>query len=153
MGACERSPLPVDAGRGRPAGNIPVAADQHSPSEAGSHTPDHGSAMSPAEAPLNSVADTDGGRESGVGTISGVQPVSNTGPEADIDSIAGIVQRFFAAVSFELGQRPAYEAIPDLFVADGKLIKNSGEVPEVATVAEFIDVPRDGGCRSARVFR
>jgi hypothetical protein len=62
-----------------------------------------------------------------------------TAPEMDTRNIADIVRRFFAAVSFEIGHRPSYEAIRDLFLADGRLIKNSGAAPEVTTVAEFID--------------
>jgi hypothetical protein len=41
-------------------------------------------------------------------------------------------------VSFAPGGRPDYAAIPDLFVDGGRLIKNSGDAPEVSTVDEFV---------------
>jgi catechol 2,3-dioxygenase-like lactoylglutathione lyase family enzyme len=48
------------------------------------------------------------------------------------------MRRFLDAVSFEQGEQPAYGDLPDLFVAGGRLIRNSGEAPEIATVAEFV---------------
>jgi hypothetical protein len=52
--------------------------------------------------------------------------------------LARLTQAFFAAVSFEAGGRPGYDAIRDLFIADGLLIRNTGDAPEVTTVDEFI---------------
>jgi hypothetical protein len=49
-----------------------------------------------------------------------------------------LIDEFFGAVSFETGERPAYPRIRDLFIDDGKLIKNSGELPEISSVDDFI---------------
>jgi hypothetical protein len=53
------------------------------------------------------------------------------------DALAALTAGFFDAVSFRPGERPDYEAIRDLFIAQGLLIKNLGE-PDIATVDEFI---------------
>jgi hypothetical protein len=55
---------------------------------------------------------------------------------AALDALA---HRFFAAVSFEPGRRPGYHAICELFIDDGKLIRNSGARPEITTVEQFIE--------------
>jgi hypothetical protein len=47
-------------------------------------------------------------------------------------------QAFFAAVSFEAGARPGYDAIRHVFIPGGLLIRNTGDAPEVTTVDEFI---------------
>lgn len=52
--------------------------------------------------------------------------------------LKALIDEFFAAVSFEVGQRPAYATIRDLFVDEGRLIRNSSDVPEISTVDEFI---------------
>ena len=52
--------------------------------------------------------------------------------------LKALTDEFFGAVSFELGQRPAYARIRDLFIDKGKLIRSSSEVPEVSSVDEFI---------------
>ena len=52
--------------------------------------------------------------------------------------LKALTDEFFEAVSFEVGQRPAYARIRDLFIDEGKLIRNSSEVPEVSSVDEFI---------------
>jgi hypothetical protein len=52
--------------------------------------------------------------------------------------LARLTQAFFAAVSFEAGGKPGYDAIRDLFITDGLLIRNTGDAPEVTTVDEFI---------------
>lgn len=49
-----------------------------------------------------------------------------------------LLAAFFRAVSFEEGKRPDYDAIRDLFVERGLLIRAIGAVPEVSTVDEFI---------------
>ncbi len=53
------------------------------------------------------------------------------------DELAALTAAFFDAVSFEPGERPDYDAIRDLFIDGGLLIKNI-DVPDVATVDEFI---------------
>ena len=52
--------------------------------------------------------------------------------------LKALADEFFQAVSFQSGQRPAYGKIHDLFIDDGKLIRNSSEVPEITSVEEFI---------------
>ena len=53
------------------------------------------------------------------------------------DELAALTAAFFAAVSFAPGERPAYDAIRDLFIEQALLIKNVGAA-EIATVDEFI---------------
>jgi hypothetical protein len=50
-----------------------------------------------------------------------------------------LVSEFFRAVSFDQGQLPPYETLHDLFIPEGKLIKNSGDSPEISTVVQFIN--------------
>lgn len=50
-----------------------------------------------------------------------------------------LISEFFRAVSFEQGQLPSYQTLHDLFIPDGKLIKNSGDSPEISNVAQFIN--------------
>jgi hypothetical protein len=52
--------------------------------------------------------------------------------------LARLVAAFFAAVSFEEGGQPGYDAIRDLFIDGGLLIRNTGDAPEVTSVDEFI---------------
>jgi hypothetical protein len=53
----------------------------------------------------------------------------------EIDRLMG---RFLRAVSFKPGGRPAYDDLRELFSEGARLIKNSEEAPEIATVDEFI---------------
>jgi steroid delta-isomerase-like uncharacterized protein len=63
--------------------------------------------------------------------------------ESNHDAIEGELKRlvdgFFDAVSFETGAAPAYARIHDLFIATGQLIKNSGSIPEITSVKQFIE--------------
>jgi hypothetical protein len=52
--------------------------------------------------------------------------------------LAALTHEFLAAVSFKQGERPRYDAIRDLFVGEGLLIKNSADAPEIASVDAFI---------------
>ena len=52
--------------------------------------------------------------------------------------LKALTDQFFRAVSFETGQRPAYATIRELFMVDGKLIRNSSELPEISSVDDFI---------------
>src|SRR4051794_32056718 len=52
--------------------------------------------------------------------------------------LARLAAAFFAAVSFEEGGQPGYDAIRDLFIEAGLLIRNNGDAPDVTTVEEFI---------------
>jgi hypothetical protein len=61
------------------------------------------------------------------------------GPVADVlVELRRLMEEFFGAVSFDSGERPAYEGLPGLFIDGGRLIKNSGDVPEISTVDQFI---------------
>lgn len=53
--------------------------------------------------------------------------------------LTSLVNGFFRAVSFEVGERPSFENIHELFIAPGLLIKNSGAVPEICNVRQFIE--------------
>ncbi|GIF41625.1 DUF4440 domain-containing protein [Actinoplanes xinjiangensis] len=60
-------------------------------------------------------------------------------PQAVRAVLETLIRRFFAAVSFESGQRPTYEVLHELFIEDGKLIKAGGARPEITTVQHFIE--------------
>jgi hypothetical protein len=68
---------------------------------------------------------------------------TTTTTAAEVDetgaALDALIRRFFAAVTFEPGQRPGYDTIRELFVEDGRLIRNSGENPDIATVEQFIE--------------
>lgn len=49
-----------------------------------------------------------------------------------------LIDEFFYAVSFNEGEEPSYSKLHDLFIEPGLLIKNSGAVPEISLVNEFI---------------
>jgi hypothetical protein len=59
----------------------------------------------------------------------------------DAAEMAGLLADFFTAVSFPAGGRPEYSAMHGLFSAGARLIKNSGALPEISSVDEFI-LPR-----------
>jgi hypothetical protein len=48
------------------------------------------------------------------------------------------MERFFAAVSFQPGARPAYDRLVELFVPGGTLVDNTPESIEVCTVPDFV---------------
>jgi hypothetical protein len=52
--------------------------------------------------------------------------------------LKALIDEFFRAVSFDSGTTPAYTRIHALFIDDGKLIKNSSELPEISSVDAFI---------------
>jgi hypothetical protein len=52
--------------------------------------------------------------------------------------LTALTADFFHAVSFRQGERPDYSRLHALFIADGMLIRNSSEAPEVSTLDEFI---------------
>jgi hypothetical protein len=56
-----------------------------------------------------------------------------------VEDLDALTRRFFAAVSFEAGQRPAYEVLHELFVENGRLIRAIGDRPEITTVEQFIE--------------
>jgi hypothetical protein len=59
----------------------------------------------------------------------------------DAAEMAVVLANFLAAVSFPAGARPEYSAIRGLFSEGARLIKNSGDLPEISSVDEFI-LPR-----------
>lgn len=57
----------------------------------------------------------------------------------DIQAIlAMLISEFFRAVSFQAGETPAYFRIHELFMEEGKLIKNNSHAPEMSTIDGFI---------------
>ena len=52
--------------------------------------------------------------------------------------LARLMAEFFRAVSFQPGEAPPYHLLCDLFLPGGTLIRNSGDEPEISSVAEFI---------------
>jgi hypothetical protein len=54
--------------------------------------------------------------------------------ESDAAAIDEVMSRFLRAVSFDQGGRSSYGDLPDLFVPGGRLIRNSGALPEISTV-------------------
>jgi hypothetical protein len=56
-------------------------------------------------------------------------------PKALIDQL---MDKFFAAVSFEKGARPDYDGLRTLFLDRGQLIKSSGAQPEIMSIDTFI---------------
>jgi hypothetical protein len=59
----------------------------------------------------------------------------------DTAAMAKVLADFLASVSFPEGARPDYPAMRGLFCEGAQLIKNSGDLPEISTVDEFI-LPR-----------
>ena len=59
----------------------------------------------------------------------------------DAAEMAAVLADFLAAVSFPAGGRPEYSAMRGLFSEGARLIKNSGALPEISSVDEFI-LPR-----------
>jgi hypothetical protein len=49
-----------------------------------------------------------------------------------------LIDEFLGAVSFRLGEKPAYDKLRDLFIDGGKLIKSSSDPPEISMLDEFI---------------
>jgi hypothetical protein len=72
--------------------------------------------------------------------------------DRDVAEMKGLVDGFFGAVSFEAGAKPSYERIHELFIAPGLLIKNSGPVPEISNVRQFID-PRQASVDNGELTR
>jgi hypothetical protein len=69
-----------------------------------------------------------------------------------LDELKRLTDAFFKAVSFETGERPAYNKITELFIESGLLIKNSGPVPEISNVAQFIK-PRQASVDAGELTR
>jgi len=74
---------------------------------------------------------------------------SHAAVKQELDSLS---TRFFHAVSFEPGDKPAYHDIHNLFIAAGLLIKNTASTPEISSVAEFI-APRQTLVNSGTLTR
>jgi hypothetical protein len=67
-----------------------------------------------------------------------------------VGDFEALVAAFFRAVSFEMGALPDYEAIRDVFVPQGLLVRALESPPEISTVDEFI-APRLEQVRSGRL--
>jgi hypothetical protein len=69
--------------------------------------------------------------------------------KAEVDRLT---VEFFRSVSFDPGEMPSYEHLHALFIEQGLLIKNVGPVPEVSSVAAFID-PRQASVHAGDLTR
>jgi hypothetical protein len=72
-----------------------------------------------------------------------------TAVKAELDRLT---TEFFRAVSFEAGETPAFENLYALFIEAGLLVKNTGSVPEISSVRQFIE-PRQAMVRSGELTR
>ena len=63
-----------------------------------------------------------------------------------------LTDEFFRAVSFEPGGKPPYQLIRSLFIEQGLLIKNVGDVCEISSVSQFI-APRQALVDSGELTR
>lgn len=63
-----------------------------------------------------------------------------------------LMDSFFQAVSFEVGELPSYVRLRELFIPSGLLIKNSGAQPEISTIQQFIQ-PRQASVDSGELTR
>ena len=77
------------------------------------------------------------------------KPVDHAQTERDV---AALVTEFFAAVSFEPGSGPHYEAIRTLFIDEGILVKNIADIHDVSNVDGFIR-PRQALVESGQTHR
>ena len=59
---------------------------------------------------------------------------------------------FFRAVSFEEGNAPPYADIHALFIEKGLLVKNSGALPDICGLREFIE-PRQASVQAGDLTR
>lgn len=64
-------------------------------------------------------------------------------PSAIKSELDRLTSEFFLAVSFEPGGMPRYEAIAELFIERGLLIKNVGQASEISSVPEFVAPRRE----------
>jgi hypothetical protein len=78
--------------------------------------------------------------------------MSTHSPDAVLAELKRLSDEFFHAVSFEAGEKPFYSKLYELFIQPGLLIKNSGPVPEIATVAQFI-LPRQASVDAGELTR
>jgi len=63
-----------------------------------------------------------------------------------------LADAFFDAVSFKVGEKPAYSKISALFIESGLLIKNIGPVPEISSTEQFIR-PRQAAVDAGELTR
>jgi len=71
---------------------------------------------------------------------------------AVVEELGQLVDRFFRAVSFEVGGRPSFSDIHELFIEPGLLIKNSGATPEISNIRQFIE-PRQASVDTGELTR
>jgi hypothetical protein len=57
---------------------------------------------------------------------------------ADVAVLDQLTKAFLDAVSFRAGESPSYESIRAVFVDGGRLVRNTGDAPEVDSVDTFI---------------
>ena len=73
----------------------------------------------------------------------GRQAVGSEVVESDVAAIGELLTTFLCAVSFGEGGKPSYGDLPDLFIPSARLIRNSGSVPDISTVEEFVRSRQD----------
>ena len=72
--------------------------------------------------------------------------------DAVLAQLKRLTDDFFHAVSFGLGEQPSYSNLSEIFIESGLLIKNSGMVPEICSVAQFL-LPRQASVDSGELTR
>lgn len=78
--------------------------------------------------------------------------MSSHSDPAVLAELKHLMDAFFGAVSFTPGEQPAYARLRELFIEPGLLIKNSGTVPEISSVAQFI-APRQASVDAGDLTR
>jgi hypothetical protein len=71
---------------------------------------------------------------------------------AVLPELKRLIDEFFHAVSFKVGEKPSYSKLHELFIESGLLIKNSGAVPEISTLQQFIP-PRQASVDAGELTR
>ena len=72
--------------------------------------------------------------------------------EETLAELSKLTDGFFRAVSFVKGTTPPYANIHALFIEMGLLIKNSGVLPEICSLRQFIE-PRQASVRAGELTR
>lgn len=58
--------------------------------------------------------------------------------DSDEALIGAVMRNFLCAVSFKAGDQPTYDELATLFSPHARLIRASGEAPEISSVDEFV---------------
>jgi len=74
--------------------------------------------------------------------MTGAQRHNRPATSAPPPELAALIDDFFRCVSFAAGEQPRYDGLRALFIAEGRLIKNSLDSPDIADVDQFIATRR-----------